>query len=247
MTRRASIFVGAVAICGIAAAAWTGTPFATHVRPVSASPMTVRLVPAYEECSHREYVTHGPPLTYQACKPPVAESEWLTVGTPDANGLPVKSAGYVTYKVITGNPVTTTNEADIEVTFSLKDVRNKDDLSDYSGELLAIAPWRITDHYNGSTQTEPATTNDNGGVNDGPPIFWTLVSCEETDDPTVGSTCEETVRVNAMLPDAVREGKRMLIEKTGAVEVYDGGSDGDPFGGPANDQTIFAREGLFVP
>ena len=48
-------------------------------------PLRVPLVPAYRACAapNRE---HGPPLAFGSCNPPVLRSDYLTVGTPDANG-----------------------------------------------------------------------------------------------------------------------------------------------------------------
>jgi hypothetical protein len=45
------------------------------------------------------------------------------------------------------------------------------------------------------------------------------------------------------VPGAVREGDRAVWE-LGTVEVYDGGSDGV---GSTSDNTLFARQGVFIP
>ena len=58
---------------------------ATHPRPLSASPLRASLVPAYNACAAPNR-THGPPLAFPSCNPPVQSSTSLTVGSPDANG-----------------------------------------------------------------------------------------------------------------------------------------------------------------
>ena len=58
---------------------------ALHPRPTGATPVRVSLVPAYEPCTSPNR-THGPPLAFPSCSPPVQTSDFLTVGTPDANG-----------------------------------------------------------------------------------------------------------------------------------------------------------------
>ena len=242
----AKTFLTLPLVLAISAFVLTASAFATHIRPVGATPMRVPLVPAHEPCDDGYTRLHGPPVGYHACTPPEPESDWLTVGTPDANGLPAKSAGFVKVTSILGDPSTPENEADVRVEFQLTDVRESADLSDYGGFLLATADWQITDHYNGPAQNETATSWESWDA-EGPPYFWAWIPCEETDDPAVGSTCEIDVTINQMMPGAIREGKRMVIEKLEGFEIWDGGTDGDPFGGPTNDETVFAREGIFIP
>jgi len=77
--------------------------------------------------------------------------------------------------------------------------------------------------------------------------MWSPISadvrCSATADASVGSTCTLATTVNALVPNAVREGDRAIWE-LGPVEVYDGGPDGV---GSTADNTVFARQGLFVP
>ena len=51
------------------------------------APMRSPLVPAYNPCSGAPNRTHGPPLAFPSCNPPVAVFRALTVGTPDAERL----------------------------------------------------------------------------------------------------------------------------------------------------------------
>ena len=48
-----------------------------------------------------------------SCSPPVQESGYLTVGSPDANGTAVNMAGSVTAIALVGNAATTADEADV--------------------------------------------------------------------------------------------------------------------------------------
>ena len=47
-----------------------------------------------------------------------------------------------------------------------------------------------------------------------------------------------------MFPGALVEGRR-AIWQLGALQVYDGGSDGD--GDTPGDNTLFLKQGIFVP
>ena len=107
------------------------------------------LVPAYQPCSapNRE---HGPPLGFASCNPPAQASANLTVGTPDANGQGANSIGYVKFGVMTGDPATSADEADVAMSFSLTDVRVRSTLADYTGQLRSTATVQITDRSNGT-------------------------------------------------------------------------------------------------
>ena len=59
----------------------------SHVRPKGATPFRVPTVPAFKGClTGSANDTHGAPLAFPSCNPPVQTSSFLTVGTPDANG-----------------------------------------------------------------------------------------------------------------------------------------------------------------
>jgi hypothetical protein len=211
----------------------------TYVRPKSASPANVSLVVAYEQCQTPNRV-HGPPAlggaaSNPSCNPPQPESDHLTVGTPDANGQGPRFIGEAGFRAIVGDPGTAADEADAGVRVSLIDVRRRSDLGDYAGELSASASVRITDKYNG---TFPA---DSGTVSDIPLPF--TVPCTTNTDANVGSTCALDTTVEALVPGAIREKARAIWE-LGQVEVRDGGADGDADTDP---NTVFARQGLFVP
>ena len=74
---------------------------ATHPRPVGASPLRASMVPAYNACAAPNR-THGPPLAFPSCNPPVQSSTSLTVGSPDANGAGANSVGFIKLAVKVG-------------------------------------------------------------------------------------------------------------------------------------------------
>jgi hypothetical protein len=226
--------VGFVLIAGIAAA--------THVRPKGASPLRVSLTPAYQECKSPNR-THGPPLAFPSCNPPVPTSQYVTVGTPDANGAGANSTGHVLIRVLS-------NGSDILTTGQITDVRclpgtaasvcgtpNAADGPDYTGDLAGNATVRVTDHFNGPNRDETAT------VVDIPNPF--TFHCFSTADTSVGSTCNiDTSR--PLIPQPYWfQGKRVVIEMA-QIQVRDGGVDGNTFTDP-DKSTLFAVQGIFIP
>jgi hypothetical protein len=205
-----------------------------YPRPISASPFRVSLVPSYAKCTAPN-ATHGPPLDQPSCRLPVQASQFLTVGTPDANGEPPVSVGSLRLGAIVGNPATLEDEADFKITHVFNDIRKRVDRSDYAGELRVLLSARITDRLNGPSATEAATVADLS--------FPATVGCEPTPGPE-GSDCTLTTTANTVMPGAVTEGKRAIwaLER---VAVYDGGADGQAATTDGN--TLFATQGVFVP
>jgi hypothetical protein len=227
----------------------TATAGATHPRPAGASPLRVSLVPAYKPCTAANR-THGPPLAFPSCNPPEPGSNFLTVGTPDANGAPAKSLGFFKVAVRTnpGPPA----ESQIVITSRITDVRCKAGTStcgnanttggpDYTGDLQANATIRMTDHYNA---TSPGGGSDPATVVDIP--FPVNMPCISTSDPEVGGLCDLAFAPQPLTPvpnDTWFNGKRVVVEMT-QFEVSDGGSDGVVSTTP---NTVFMRQGIFIP
>lgn len=208
---------------------WTTRNFAIRVfsgyaRPKSATPVRVSLVPAYAACSAANR-THGPPLAFASCTPPQQASAQLTVGTPDANGEPAESSGFLRLGAVLGDPGTPADEADVNASLSLTDVRVAGTLADYGGDLQALLDVRLTDGASGPAQSEAATVSDLS--------FPITVPCTPT-GAAVGSTCAVTTSFDAVVPGAVQERKRS-IWALDQIEVRDGA------GAP------FARQGIFIP
>jgi hypothetical protein len=206
-----------------------------YSRPRGATPFRVSLAPAFQQCTapNRQ---HGAPLAFGSCSPPRLTSDQLTVGTSDSNGQGAGFAGSVLYEVQVGDPGTEANEADVRVATSLSDIRKQGTLADYTGELSVEQIVQTTDRANGAPRDEPGTVQ--------PSPFRFTVPCAATSDTTVGASCSLNSSLNAIVPGSVVEGERSIRE-LGEVDVFDGGADGQA--GTAQDNTLFARQSLFVP
>jgi hypothetical protein len=211
-------------------------PVEGYARPKSATPATFSLVPAYETCTGPN-ATHAAPVTLPSCNPPVQTSDYLTVGSPDANGKPAASTGRLMLKVVGESPINTTNgdQADVQIAMNLTDVRKQSDLSDYTGELRAVLGLRITDRLNGDFQHTPATASDTS--------FGFNVSCAATGG-SQGADCNVATTADAVTSGIVREGKRAVWELD-QTRIYDGGADGDA--DTTGDNTLFEVQGAFAP
>ncbi len=194
--------------------------------------MRVSLVPAYAQCDSPNH-QHGPPLSFGSCNPPAQESAELTVGTPDTNAQQSGMSGFVRYGTVVGDPHTPADEADIGLRAEITDVRVKSTLDDYAGEVEAQTTAHLTDR-NGDG-TEPATVID--------VLFPLTMPCAPTAAPGIGSTCSLSTTLDALIPDAVIEKQRTILQ-LGQVHVIDGGPDGDTATEP---NTVFLRQGIFIP
>jgi hypothetical protein len=157
------------------------------------------------------------------------------VGTADSNGAAANATGFVRLTAIVGDPSTPADEANVGITVTTTDVRRKSDLLDYSGELLASVNLRLTDHSNGTSQTEPGTVTDFA--------YTFTVPCATTADPTIGSACSVSTTADALAPGTVVEGSRGVWQ-LGQAQLFDGGADG--LASTAGN-TLFEVEGVFVP
>jgi hypothetical protein len=220
---------------------------ATHPRPVGASPIRVSMVPAYNACAAPNR-THGPPLAFPSCNPPVQSSGSLTIGSPDANGAGANSVGFIKLGVKVGVPGAP-DDSDVNITANITDVRckagvaacgsaNAADGADYTGELEGTAQIRISDHFNAVAPgggTDPAT------VIDIP--FPVVTGCTATASTAVGGLCAITTTANAVVPGAVKDTKRAIVE-VGQIQIFDGGADGVAASDP---NTLFEVQGIFIP
>jgi hypothetical protein len=220
---------------------------ATHPRPKSASPITASMVPAYNACTAPNR-THGPPLAFPSCNPPVQSSTSLTVGSPDANGAGANSVGSIRIKVIVGVPGPP-DDSDVALTGSVSDVRclpgnaacgaaNAAAGPDYTGEIQTTATIRITDHFNA---VAPGGGTDPGTVVDIP--FPVNTTCTGTGSTATGGVCTTATTANAVVPGAVKDTKRAIVE-TGQIQTLDGGTDGVVATAP---NTLFGVQGIFIP
>ena len=204
---------------------WQALP-TPYPRPKGATPVRVSLVPAYKQCTSPDR-THGPPLAFGSCSAPAQESSELTVGDAPAN-----MSGFVRYETVLGNPATPADEADLALRVQISDVREQGTLADYAGEVEARATVRITDR---NTSSGMATS-----IN---AIFPLTTQCAPTAATDTGSTCSLTTTLDTLIPGAIAEGQRTVMQLS-QVQVIDGGADGDTGTEP---NTVFLRQGIFVP
>ena len=241
----------------------TGVPEPGFPRPRGATPLRASLVVAYPECTSPNRL-HGPPLASPSCggtlTPPTGDSPNVTVGTPDWNSSNSNFSGSVRMTVITGNPSTPQDEADVQIGVDTTDIRcmpvnpiaacgtdNRPNTSepsrgrDYSGELRVLVPLRITDRDN---LAFPGDTGAAGTVQDGTALSVVVPCVQTTTNQTIGSSCTLSTTADAVLPGLVPEQKRLLwaMQK---VEVTDGGTDGDAH--TTGDNERFLTQGVFVP
>jgi hypothetical protein len=216
---------------------WQPIPIKGYARPRAAGPLDASLVPAYAECTSPNS-THGAPLSVGSCTSPSQTSGFLTLGTPDANGKGANGIASVRFGVAVGDPSTPADEAEVALTVKISDVRKKADLSDYAGELEMVSNLRITDKDNTPNPGGPGP----GTVLDIP--LEATVSCVPTASTTIGSACNLYTTIDALYPNAVKEGRRSIWQLP-QVKVYDGGADGLASSEAGN--TLFLDQGVFVP
>jgi len=219
---------------------------ATHPRPKGATPLRVSTVPAFKQCTAPNR-THGAPLAFPSCNPPVQTSNFLTVGSPDANGAPANSVGSLRLDVQAGVPGPP-EDSDVLIKSNITDVRctpaggatvcnsaNAADGPDYSGEVQGNAIIRISDHYNGPGLNEAAT------VQDIP--FPVNATCANVASTTIGGTCTANTSANATVPGSVKDTQRAVVE-IAQIQISDGGADGQV---ATADNTLFGVQGIFIP
>ena len=207
-----------------------------YPRPRGATPLLASLVPTYTSCTAPNRV-HGPPLGSDSCNPPVQRSSHLTVGSPDANSRPANMVGSVRLSTLNGNAGSPADEADVKINLSVTDVRDRTTLADYAGELRGALALRITDRLNGTTQNDSATGADT-------PFGFTAPCTPTGGAANIGSTCTLATSADAIMPGVVREIRRSIWQLDDIL-VFDGGTDGDA--DTAGDNTVFLRQGIFIP
>jgi hypothetical protein len=225
-------------------------PTAGFPRPKGATPTALSLVPAYNECTSPNR-THGPSLANPSCNPPQQASSILTVGSPDANGFPAASNSRIKYRVIAGSPGLP-EDSDLDLLVNVNDVRCRvtntacpgGSGSDFTGKLLLRTNIRMTDKFNGSPTVDAATVEDFD--------LDVPVQCAATGSTSLGGTCDLATTLNAVIPGAVLDTKRAIVE-LGRAEARDPGPNGTGYGAGCpgscgdGDEGTFMRQGIFVP
>jgi hypothetical protein len=248
----------AVAFGLVPAVLASGTAYATHVRPKGATPKYDPLVISYRPCANVSTVHGGPATSPLSGKPscaPTKTSPFLTVGTPDVNGVGAQMIGSVRQTV-----VTSPSPSDINVTADITDVRcdapiapnpalctaNGPGPPAYIGKTDAVVPIADTDHcnYGGGPGPCPAAPPTAGTVAQTITLDFPMMCAIPA--PNIGSDCNVMTSWNARYPGIVpapgMNGSRMNIE-VGIVHVTDGNDNG----GADPNNPVFATAGLFSP
>ena len=218
---------------------------ASHPRPKSATPVSIKLVPAFEECLGTATTTHGAPLSLPACDPPIQSSSYLTINAPD-RAAPFNTAsngtGALAFKVTClgsinppvengdGAPCNANagDQEDIRVSSTFGDIRcvgvggqgscAGTGGSLYNGKILLDTPLRVTDHFNATTGQSCAGTTSCTGTFDY--NGWPMgIQC-------TSGACNTVTSIDSVVPGLVLELKRAVVE-TGAFQVQDAGLNGN--------------------
>jgi hypothetical protein len=235
------------------------TTLSGYARPRSATPMSIRLVPAFRECTTPNG-SHSGPLASSSCSPPAQASSFLTLNAPDrpapynssANG-----AGSVVMKLFCTDGAAPPclaqpgDQQDLRVDTAISGVRCVGISGGcsvaggtYAGKLLLTTVLRITDHRNGHALNEPAT------VTDIP--FQLGMECS-------AGNCNSSTTADAVVSGMTEELERAVWQLS-PIQVLDGGSDGNLTGAapPATGtcppactgnggEAAFLSQGLFAP
>lgn len=189
VTLKNSTKVAAIlAIAALGLLVQTSSAFASHARPKSASPLAIRMVPAFQQCTTGVTGQHGNPLPLQSCSPPVQLSPYLTAKAPE-RPAPFTGAtdgtGLIQLKVTCvssiGPPVENGDTPPCNA-----NVNDQEDViisntstgvyctigtaggqglctgnagTAYNGKVLGTSTIRISDHYNNLAATPGAACN----------------------------------------------------------------------------------------
>jgi hypothetical protein len=260
MRKRFLLFLAFGALVAFAVAS---VATASHVRPSAGAQLRVPMVVAYQQCGDNETPnrTHGPALTFPSCNPPKQVSNWLTIGTTDANGFTSQGSGFIKVTVCNNGTTTTgicstpsgMSAPDVRLEGAASDIRcsvggpsqgqcEGGKYSDYLGQVQGTANIRITDHHNSIVA---GGTGDAATVIDIPfPVNTQCAANPAGGTPTaIGANCNVVTRANAVVPGSVVPGKRANVE-IGQIVVMDGGQAGVA---SAPDATTFSVMGIFIP
>jgi hypothetical protein len=218
---------------------WSPPPVSVNYpRPGSGSPLRVPLVPEFQKCAAPN-TTHTGPLNRPSCNPAVQESGQLTTSSVGKGG------GLVRVDVLSGNPSTPADEADVNIFALLTDVRKKSDGSDYAGKVILSTILRITDRSNDPQAAVSATGSDIE--------FSDPIDCLTTTNTAIGASCNLNTTADALVPGFIKEDRRMIVSVL-ALSVRDAGPDGAVGSSPpcpptcgTGDEQVFERQGIFAP
>jgi hypothetical protein len=250
-SRRIAVVL-AIAALGMLVAA--SAAYASHPRPKGASPLTFKLVPAFNACTTGANGNHGAPLALASCNPPVQSSNYLTLNAPDrpapfntaANGtgtiiLKVTCVSSINPPVENGdNPPCNANagdQEDVKIVTSTSDIRCVGATGQgmcaggagslYNGKVLGTSQIRISDHYNALAPNPPGVD-----CSDTTSCPGTVVDLPfDVGAQCASGACNYTTSADAVVTNTVQELKRAVVG-LGVLEVQDAGVDGNLVAAP---------------
>jgi len=227
-----------------------------HPLPGGGKTISSAVVPAFKPCTIAgSNGTHGAPLAFPSCSPPVVSSDNLIVRTQGSASLLIRVYCHAAPRdPASSSPApadnggappcgtpTDTSWEDVKLSGTGHDVRCRTPVAatkcavanaagtqpDYTGQVVGISDIRITDANNTGVGTDATVVYPGGG--DVP--FAAGTACVSTPDTAIGSNCNFNTTANTIVPDVVVEGKQAVVQ-TGQVQIWDGGADGIEAGNP---------------
>ena len=155
------------------------------------------------------------------------------------------ASGTAAITAIPGDLTTTANEADDRFQVDLSDVRTASG-ADYNpngagADMTMVELLRITDNYNCAPSPCSGPYDKRATVTD--VDFSVPVNCVNTASNGVGASCSVNTTANALIPNAIKEGKQCVLSVF-RIRLVDSGPDGIR---STSDDRLFAQQGIFNP
>lgn len=177
--------------------------------------------------------THGAPLSLPSCNPP-----GFVPGTAAHLGPNTFYDNRLRLTPFFGSRDPASDLARFEVDGQVQDLRTGGgadyDPSPSGPDIAFVLKLRITDSYNGPSQTNPGTASDFD--------FTAPASCVPNPSPSVGSSCNLVSSSDFIVPDMIAEGKNTVIQVF-RLRVNDSGTNGTQ--GDSDDRT-FGTQGIYI-
>ena len=192
---------------------------------------------------HAPQPPHGPPLAFASCNPPELRSDYLTMGSPDANGAVANSVGSVRFAVFAnGNPSTPADEADVNVVVQPhRRAQAAPTCPTTPASCRPTSVVRVTDTRQRRAPGRRLRSRDGERplVPDDRPVH-----ARDRRAPRWAATCASTTTFDAVLPGAIKEGDRSIWQLGAGAGLRR--RRGRPVLA-TSPNTLFARQGVFVP
>ena len=211
-------------------------PRRTYPHPASASPISITMVPTFQQCGtlgNPADGQHSPPLGTPACLPPNTTSTQAAAGP--------NSTGNAIITVALDFLSTPADESDFNFQLNYTDIRSGTPSGpDYGSDMTSVFRLRITDTQNCSPAACTGPYESEGTTSD--LDFSIPADCETVPGPS-GATCNANTSANAVLPGSVRGGKYSVLQVF-RVRLNDAGTNNIAGDG---DDVLFAQQGVYIP